>query len=79
METLLEKYRNVLHATHYLSVKLKISLSQLYGKVDDCIITELPDEGLERKIEICKELLKIFDVIEPGFTRLRGKNVFVLL
>lgn len=32
----------------------------------------MSDEELRRKMEICKEILKIFDVIEPGYTRIRG-------
>lgn len=74
LETFLQKYRNVLHPTHYLCLSAKLSLSQLYGKIKGYLIHELPDELLERKRDICKEIIKVFDVIEPGFTRLRGKT-----
>lgn len=73
MEKFLEKYRNVLHPTHYLCLGVKLSLSQLYGKITGFIIHELSDDLLIRKQNICKEILKIFDVIEPGFSRLRGE------
>lgn len=73
MELFLQKYRNVLHPTHYLCLGVKLSLSQLYGKVNGYLIHELRDELLYRKMEICKEILKAFDVVEPGFTRLRGQ------
>lgn len=72
LETFLQKYRNVLHPTHYLCLSAKLSLSQLYGKIHGYLIHELPDELLERKRDICKEIIRVFDVIEPGFTRLRG-------
>lgn len=68
----MQKYRNVLHPTHYLCLSAKLSLSQLYGKIKGYLIHELPDELLERKRDICKEIIRVFDVIEPGFTRLRG-------
>lgn len=32
----------------------------------------MPETLLERKISLCKELMKIFDIIEPGYTRIRG-------
>ncbi|XP_022900337.2 SET domain-containing protein SmydA-8 [Onthophagus taurus] len=78
MEYLLEKYRNVLHPNHYLCLSLKLSLSQLYGKINGFLIHELTDELLERKIEICREILKIFDVLEPGYTRIRGVTLYEL-
>lgn len=78
MEKFLEKYRNVLHPTHYLCLGIKLSLTQLYGKVHGYFIHELSDELLRRKEALCKELMKIFDVIEPGFTRLRGVTLYEL-
>lgn len=71
-ENFIHKYRNVLHPTHYLCLSSKHSLSQLYGKVENYMIHEMPEEELQRKIEICRDLMKVFDVIEPGLSRLRG-------
>lgn len=78
MEKFLEKYRNVLHPTHYLCLGVKLSLSQLYGKISGYLIHELNDEQLKRKENLCKEILKIFDIIEPGYTRLRGVTLYEL-
>nr|CAI5824241.1 unnamed protein product [Callosobruchus analis] len=72
MEAFLDRYKNVLHQTHYLNFGVKVSLSQLYGKIDGFLIHELDDNALERKIYLCKEVLRTFDVIEPGYTRIRG-------
>ncbi|XP_044252452.1 SET domain-containing protein SmydA-8-like [Tribolium madens] len=76
METFLKKYRNVLHPTHYINLSVKLSLSQLYGRSNGFLIDELSDEVLIRKQEICEEIIKIFNVIEPGFTRLRGVTLY---
>lgn len=73
-EAFLHKYRNVIHNTHYLCLSAKHSLSQLYGKVADYMIHEMPEAELNRKIEICRDLMKAFDIIEPGYSRLRGKG-----
>ncbi|CAH0588795.1 unnamed protein product [Chrysodeixis includens] len=77
-ESFLHKYRNVIHSSHYLCLSAKHSLSQLYGKVADYMIHEMPDAELNRKIEICRDLMKAFDVIEPGYSRLRGVTLYEL-
>lgn len=77
-ENFLHKYRNVLHETHYLCLSAKHSLSQLYGKVADYMIHQMPEMELNRKIQICRDLMKVFDVIEPGYSRLRGVTLYEL-
>ncbi|CAG9564431.1 unnamed protein product [Danaus chrysippus] len=77
-ENYLAKYRNVLQPNHYLNLSAKHSLSQLYGKVADYMIHEMTEELLQRKIEICRDLMKVFDVIEPGYSRLRGITLYEL-
>lgn len=72
METFLNKYRNVLHSTHYLCFGIKVSLSQVYGKINGYLIYELSNKLLERKRDLCTEILKVLDIIEPGYTRIRG-------
>ncbi|KAH9632380.1 hypothetical protein HF086_011880 [Spodoptera exigua] len=77
-EGFLHKYRNVIHNTHYLCLSAKHSLSQLYGKVADYMIHVMPESELNRKIEICRDLMKAFDIIEPGYSRLRGVTLYEL-
>ncbi|KAL0822091.1 hypothetical protein ABMA28_005455 [Loxostege sticticalis] len=77
-ESFLHKYRNVLHPAHYLCLSAQHSLSQLYGKVTDYMIHEMPESELNRKIQICRDLMKVFDVIEPGYSRLRGVTLYEL-
>ena len=47
-----------------------------YGHIDTYALDNLPDILLERKIDICKQLLAVANVIEPGYTRLRGNMLF---
>ncbi|GLG94390.1 SET domain-containing protein, partial [Gryllus bimaculatus] len=75
LEAFLKKYRNVLHSHHYLALSAKHSLAQLYGKAQGFTIHELSDELLARKRDICRELVRVFDVLEPGLTRLRVRNI----
>nr|CAD7434803.1 unnamed protein product [Timema monikensis] len=72
-ERLWRKYRSVLHPRHAFITCIRLSLSQLYGRVPGYRLDEMPDILHERKIEICKDLMAVADVLEPGLTRLRGK------
>lgn len=71
-EAFLHQYRNVLHPNHYLCLSAKYALSQLYGKVDSYLIHEMSLTQLQRKRDICRDILKVFDLLEPGYSRLRG-------
>lgn len=41
-------------------------------------ISEMSDELIERKIELCNELLNVADTLEPGLSRFRGSLLFDL-
>lgn len=72
-EALWQKYRSVLHPKHAFLMTLRCSLSRLYGHAEGYLLDDLPDILLERKIEICKDILSVADVTEPGLSRLRGR------
>lgn len=44
----------------------------MYGRVDEYLLTDLPDVVLEHKAEMCRLLLQVLDVVEPGCSRARG-------
>lgn len=73
-EKVFRKYRSVLHPRHAFMTILRHSLSQMYGRMDGYMLEDLPDILLERKVELCKQLLEVIDVVEPGHSRLRGKK-----
>ncbi|XP_059477040.1 SET domain-containing protein SmydA-8 [Neocloeon triangulifer] len=77
-EKFLVKYSKLLPPSHYLLLGVKHSLCQLYGKVAEYLISDLSDDMLERKKDICEELMPIFDVLEPGMSRLRGMTLYEL-
>lgn len=53
---------------------LRSALTQMYGKMEGYTLEDLPDLLLERKVELCNQLLEVLDVIEPGRSRIRGEN-----
>lgn len=77
-EQLLRKYRSVFHPKHSCLISLKHSLSQLYGRVEGYNLGELPDILLERKMELCRQILEVLDVINPGESRMRGMMLYEL-
>jgi hypothetical protein len=42
------------------------------------LFIELPDRLLERKINLCTELLEVADILDPGATRIRGLLLYDL-
>lgn len=53
-------------------------MSQLYGRVDEYMLDDLPDIVLEHKVDMCHLLLQVLDVVEPGYTRIRGMVLYEL-
>ncbi|KAJ8931831.1 hypothetical protein NQ314_015228, partial [Rhamnusium bicolor] len=77
-ESLYRKYRSVLHPKNaYMSI-LRSALIQLYGKTEGYELGDLPNILLERKVEFCTQLLEVLDVIEPGYSRIRGITLYEL-
>ncbi|XP_066587688.1 uncharacterized protein [Prorops nasuta] len=77
-ENIIKKYHSVLHPRHAFLTMLRHSLSQLYGRVNEYLIEDLPDVVLEHKVDICRLLLQVLDVVEPGYSRIRGMTLYEL-
>ncbi|KAL4707889.1 hypothetical protein ACJJTC_010324 [Scirpophaga incertulas] len=71
-EDFITKYSQTLHPNNHLVVQAKLALVQIYGNCKGCTLSELPDELLKRKIDLCNELLELADILEPGWSRFRG-------
>ena len=71
-EGFLSRHASLLHANHFLFTSARQSLSQLYGRDERFLLNTLTMEQLERKVSICRQLLDVADVVEPGLTRIRG-------
>ena len=69
---ILEKYSGMLHERNAMNAGLWYDLILLYGKVEGYTLDLLPDELYEHKINLCRKLLAHLDIVEPGYTRIRG-------
>lgn len=73
-----KKYRSVLHPNHFIQTGLRQTLIELYGRVEGYELSDLPDILLERKIELCQNVLGVLSVVEPGKTRSRALLLYEL-
>ncbi|KAJ9579509.1 hypothetical protein L9F63_004828 [Diploptera punctata] len=78
LENFLGKYKDALHPNNWHVLEVKYALSQMYGNMKGYLLSELSDALVERKINLCTELLEIADVLDPGASRLRGLLLYDL-
>lgn len=72
------RYRNVLHKNHYLNLSVKHSLCQLYGRTEEYLLSDMDSAGLKHKENYCRDLLEVVNILEPGYSRLRGVTMYEL-
>ncbi|XP_058446372.1 SET domain-containing protein SmydA-8 [Malaya genurostris] len=77
-ERLFKKYRSVLHPLHFINTSIRHSLIELYGRIPGYEMHDLPDILLERKVELCQDILKVLNVFEPGKSRARAMILYEL-
>ncbi|XP_055838401.1 SET domain-containing protein SmydA-8 [Episyrphus balteatus] len=77
-EALLRKYRLILHPAHFIQTSLRQSLIEMYGRVHGYEMVELPDILLERKEELCRQVLGVLNIFEPGLSRARAMLLYEL-
>ncbi|XP_069699803.1 uncharacterized protein SmydA-5 [Periplaneta americana] len=70
LEELLSKLGMFLHPHHYHLYSVKHSLVQLYGHQQGYQASQLSEQQLERKAEMCRDLLAVTDKVDPGSSRL---------
>lgn len=70
LEELIDKLAQFVHPTHYHMFTLKHALLQLYGTHEDSQIGGLSDETLNRKLNMCNELLQVVQTLDPHSIRI---------
>ncbi|KAK9885454.1 hypothetical protein WA026_010950 [Henosepilachna vigintioctopunctata] len=78
LEHFLFKYGEILHPTNSFSLKIKFKLIQIYGNSEEFKLSEMPEALLERKVQLCHDLLEVADYIDPGYSRFRGILLYEL-
>lgn len=76
LEQIIAKYTKQLNAQHYMVLEMKQKLAAILRSMCDGAVNLRDDEIqrlLERKIELCAELLPVLGVLKPGISRLTGE------
>uniref|UniRef100_A0A1B6C1U0 SET domain-containing protein n=1 Tax=Clastoptera arizonana TaxID=38151 RepID=A0A1B6C1U0_9HEMI len=71
LEKLLMKFAHTLSPNHSISLDIKQMLVTLYREVASA-------KALQRKIQLCNEILIVLMTIDPGISRLRGITLYEL-
>lgn len=77
-ERLLRKYKSLLHPSHYIATSLRQLLIEMYGRVQGYEMVQLTDQLLERKAILCRDVLRVLNIFEPGLSRARAMNLYEL-
>lgn len=73
IEMFIEKYSRILHQNHYLLIEMKQKLAAIIRHLGE-MNSEFSKSVklLKRKIELCKEIVPLLDILQPGISRLKG-------
>jgi len=75
-EEFLRKFGKILSPNHFYLLEVKLGLAQIYGRTQDEPLPILSPKKLCRKLQLCEELLSVFDVLLPG-TLLLWNFIFI--
>lgn len=72
LETTLRRYSKVLHTNHYLLVDLKQNVSAILRKLIMNPAFNPNVELLQRKAQLCGEILEVLKIVQPGISRMKA-------
>jgi len=65
--------RLILESTAYrIFSNVLCRIIQDYGREEGCLLPEMTGSQIARKLELCTSVLKVLDVITPGYSVSRG-------
>ncbi|XP_037786222.1 SET domain-containing protein SmydA-8-like [Penaeus monodon] len=80
-ENFLKETSKKLSVNHYYRSDVKLALAQMYGRSGEesnSNIQALSKDLLQRKEDLCREVLALADIFSPGKSRLRGLLLYEL-
>lgn len=75
-EQRLKKYEKMLHPNHFLTISLKECLIEKYGSMLSNQGEEFNLQHMDRKIQLCYDVLRVLDVLQPGLNRTRAMLLY---
>ena len=67
MESVIQRYGDILLGTNYVMTNLKMKLGCLYGNLPpSSVLAKMSPEELQRKLDYCKQGLDIINILDEG-------------
>lgn len=70
LEDLISKLLTFLHPNHHFLLQLKHTLIQMYGHFKGYATNQLSDRILAEKVDICRQMTKVIETLDPDSFRL---------
>ena len=71
LELFLFKYRHLLHPNNFMFISVKQKLGTMYGNCEPYSMEDLTMPMIERKLQVCLDVLQTLDKVDPGVNRWR--------
>lgn len=78
VEKFLKKYSKFLHPHNGILTRAKYNLCGQYGRMPGYTLMEMTPTQLQRKKELCTEMMEVLDLLQPGRTSRRGLILYEL-
>ena len=75
LERFLASYSHLLHPSNHLCISVKQKLGALYGNCPPYNIGSLTRPMIERKLQVCLDVLQTYDKVDPGLNKWRQSVV----
>ena len=73
LEKFLHQTSTLLHPTNYINISVKMKLGFLYGNCSKYPMASMARPLMERKFQVCQDVMNTLSRVEPGYSRWRGR------
>ncbi|KAM7343123.1 uncharacterized protein ACRADG_010265 [Cochliomyia hominivorax] len=77
-EILLKRLKKILHPQHYMIIDVKQNIAAALRAIINDISCCPQRHVYERKIELCRDILKVLNIVAPGISRLKAIVLYEL-
>merc|ERR1719154_153239 len=75
MENFLHSKSTLLHPFNYIMITVKQKLAYVYGNCPPYSKETLPRPLMERKLQVCLDVIRALNQVDPGYNKWRGKVI----
>lgn len=75
LENFIQTYSKLLSPNHFLVLEVKQKLAAILRNICDNSMRPI-ESVLQRKMELCRDILPVLRILQPGISRMTGKTVY---